>query len=220
MKKPSENIYRQCKEEKLQEAARSQQPARTSTLAKWFSLDITSHEGVDKDHTVLDSLPQEPQSDPDQKGHPFCYLWSTREPGPYTRFTGRAESDLGSLRDMAVVKAQLPSWRDLEKQGRLHQTGSQVVPEASSSLARPDTSNQRCQKRRRRTLEEPEKMCSTPESSTTKGVTYSWACVLVMLLSCGVAFISYLDRAILGVTILPMAAELGWDESFEGAISR
>ena len=41
-----------------------------------------------------------------------------------------------------------------------------------------------------------------------------------MLLSCGVAFISYLDRAILGVTILPMAAELGWDESFEGAISR
>ncbi|EIE22405.1 MFS general substrate transporter [Coccomyxa subellipsoidea C-169] len=40
-----------------------------------------------------------------------------------------------------------------------------------------------------------------------------------MLLSCGVAFISYLDRAILGVTILPMAAELGWDESFEGAIS-
>ena len=42
----------------------------------------------------------------------------------------------------------------------------------------------------------------------------------VMVLSCGVAFISYLDRAIMGVTILPMAAEEGYSKSVEGFISR
>ena len=42
----------------------------------------------------------------------------------------------------------------------------------------------------------------------------------VLLLSCGVAFISYLDRAIMGVTILPMAAEEGYSKSDEGFISR
>lgn len=42
----------------------------------------------------------------------------------------------------------------------------------------------------------------------------------VMLLSCGVAFLSYLDRAIMGVTILPMAAEKGYSKSMEGFISR
>ena len=42
----------------------------------------------------------------------------------------------------------------------------------------------------------------------------------VMLLSCGVAFLSYLDRAIMGVTILPMAAEEGYSKSTEGFISR
>ena len=41
----------------------------------------------------------------------------------------------------------------------------------------------------------------------------------LLLLSCGVAFISYLDRAIMGVTILPMAAEEGYSKSDEGFIS-
>ena len=41
-----------------------------------------------------------------------------------------------------------------------------------------------------------------------------------MVLSCGVAFISYLDRAIMGVTILPVAAAEGYTKSVEGFISR
>ena len=50
------------------------------------------------------------------------------------------------------------------------------------------------------------------------GNSASWH--IVMVLSCGVAFISYLDRAIMGVTILPMAAEEGYSKSVEGWISR
>lgn len=42
----------------------------------------------------------------------------------------------------------------------------------------------------------------------------------VMILSCGVAFISYLDRAIMGVAIIPMAAEQKYTMSLEGYISR
>ena len=45
-----------------------------------------------------------------------------------------------------------------------------------------------------------------------------WLWYAVMLLSMGVAFISFLDRAILSVTILPMAAELNFSETMEGFI--
>ena len=191
----------------------SKQPARTSTLAKWFSLDITANEQLTREGQPPCELPQEHTSKPDQAGHPFCYLWSAKDPQ-------RAESGLGSLREMVSGRAQLPNWRDVEKQNRDDQTSSQAESDASQSLAKADTSNQRCKKRRRRTFDEPERKSSKADSSTSTALTCSWACILVMVLSCGVAFISYLDRAILGVTILPMAAELGWDESFEGAISR
>ena len=50
--------------------------------------------------------------------------------------------------------------------------------------------------------------------------SHSLAWHAVMLLSCGVAFLSYLDRAIMGVTILPMAAEEGYSKSTEAFISR
>ena len=53
-----------------------------------------------------------------------------------------------------------------------------------------------------------------PRSTPSNAAYYA-----VLLLSCGVAFISYLDRAIMGVTILPMAAEQGYSNSNEGFIS-
>ena len=46
----------------------------------------------------------------------------------------------------------------------------------------------------------------------------AWMWYAVMLLSMGVAFISFLDRAILSVTILPMAAELNFSETAEALI--
>ena len=56
------------------------------------------------------------------------------------------------------------------------------------------------------------------DGDAATGNSASW--YIVMVLSCGVAFISYLDRAIMGVTILPMAAEEGYSKSMEGWISR
>ena len=69
----------------------------------------------------------------------------------------------------------------------------------------------------------PRRIAKKPEKRSIKnrgagGSRLAW--YAVMVLSCGVAFISYLDRAIMGVTILPMAAEEGYSKSVEGFISR
>jgi hypothetical protein len=69
----------------------------------------------------------------------------------------------------------------------------------------------------------PRHIAKKPENTSNKsrracGSKLAWHAVMV--LSCGVAFISYLDRAIMGVTILPMAAERGYSKSVEGLISR
>ena len=60
----------------------------------------------------------------------------------------------------------------------------------------------------------------TPKHGGSRSTPSNAAYYAVLLLSCGVAFISYLDRAIMGVTILPMAAEKGYSKSDEGFISR
>lgn len=108
--------------------------------------------------------------------------------------------DLGQLRSMGIVAKRLAASKDMERGC----CSSEVQQRADGESCKQDGSDLGKQ--------------TLHGLHADRVAVPAWVWYAVMLLSMAVAFISYVDRAILSVTIIPMASELGFSASTEGFV--